>query len=741
MVGGQLTRRDKLFKTAILKGKQLAATNIDFGIMKYSRHGSCTDFIPKEYFRKALCMKIKVGMLAVLGNNQIKAGGFYSRSTIEEAFRKKFDTTGFGVKCFWKEGKRRLIEIKVCANRTHVIPCKWQLSSSGSAIACVTVSAIACGGYFCNIGAADLILSLGSEYVIILKGKQLAATNIDFGIMKYSRHGSCTDFIPKEYFRKALCMKIKVGMLAVLGNNQIKAGGFYSRSTIEEAFRKKFDTTGFGVKCFWKEGKRRLIEIKVCANRTHVIPCKWQLSSSGSAIACVTVSAIACGGYFCNIGAADLILSLGSEYVIILKGKQLAATNIDFGIMKYSRHGSCTDFIPKEYFRKALCMKIKVGMLAVLGNNQIKAGGFYSRSTIEEAFRKKFDTTGFGVKCFWKEGKRRLIEIKVCANRTHVIPCKWQLSSSGSAIACVTVSAIACGGYFCNIGAADLILSLGSEYVIILKGKQLAATNIDFGIMKYSRHGSCTDFIPKEYFRKALCMKIKVGMLAVLGNNQIKAGGFYSRSTIEEAFRKKFDTTGFGVKCFWKEGKRRLIEIKVCANRTHVIPCKWQLSSSGSAIACVTVSAIACGGYFCNIGAADLILSLGSEYVIILKGKQLAATNIDFGIMKYSRHGSCTDFIPKEYFRKALCMKIKVGMLAVLGNNQIKAGGFYSRSTIEEAFRKKFDTTGFGVKCFWKEGKRRLIEIKVCANRTHVIPCKWFETLEWRTCGGEEIWL
>ncbi|KAJ6888940.1 hypothetical protein NC652_029895 [Populus alba x Populus x berolinensis] len=85
-------------------------------------------------------------------------------------------------------------------------------------------------------------------------------------------------------------MKIKVDMLTVLGNNQIKAGGFYSRSTIEEAFQKKFDTTGFGVKCFWKEG---------------------------SAIACGTVSAIACGGYFCNIGAADLILSLGSEYVTV----------------------------------------------------------------------------------------------------------------------------------------------------------------------------------------------------------------------------------------------------------------------------------------------------------------------------------------------------------------------------------------------------------------------------------------
>ncbi|KAJ6889080.1 hypothetical protein NC652_030013 [Populus alba x Populus x berolinensis] len=60
-------------------------------------------------------MKIKVDMLAVLGNNQIKAGRFYSRSTIEEAFQKKFDTTSFGVKCFWKEG---------------------------SAIACGTVSAI-----------------------------------------------------------------------------------------------------------------------------------------------------------------------------------------------------------------------------------------------------------------------------------------------------------------------------------------------------------------------------------------------------------------------------------------------------------------------------------------------------------------------------------------------------------------------------------------------------------------------
>ncbi|KAJ6888938.1 hypothetical protein NC652_029895 [Populus alba x Populus x berolinensis] len=124
-----------------------------------------------------------------------------------------------------------------------------------------------------------------------------------------------------------------------------------------------------------------------------------------------------------------------------------------------------------------------------------------------------------------------------------------------------------------------------------------------------------------------------------------------------------------------------------------------------------------------------------------LKRKATDSNQYKFWNHEYNRHGNCTDFIPKEYFKKALYMKIKVDMLTVLGNNQIKAGGFYSRSTIEEAFQKKFDTTGFGVKCFWKEGKRRLIEIKVCTNRTHVIPCKWFETLEWRTCGGEEIWL
>ena len=83
-------------------------------------------------------------------------------------------------------------------------------------------------------------------------------------------------------------------------------------------------------------------------------------------------------------------------------------------------------------------------------------------------------------------------------------------------------------------------------------------------------------------------------------------------------------------------------------------------------------------------------------------------------------------------------MKRKVNMLR---DNHIKPGGFYTRSKIEKAIQKKFDTTGFGVKCFWKEGKKELTEIKVCTNRTHVIPCKCFETREWRTCGRGEIWL
>jgi len=83
-------------------------------------------------------------------------------------------------------------------------------------------------------------------------------------------------------------------------------------------------------------------------------------------------------------------------------------------------------------------------------------------------------------------------------------------------------------------------------------------------------------------------------------------------------------------------------------------------------------------------------------------------------------------------------MKRKVNMLR---DNHIKPGGFYSRSKIEKAIQKKFDTAGFGVKCFWKEGKKELTEIKVCTNRTHVIPCKCFETREWRTCGRGEIWL
>jgi len=42
----------------------------------------------------------------MLRDNQIKPGGFYPRSKIEKAIQKKFDTTGFGVKCFWKEEKK-----------------------------------------------------------------------------------------------------------------------------------------------------------------------------------------------------------------------------------------------------------------------------------------------------------------------------------------------------------------------------------------------------------------------------------------------------------------------------------------------------------------------------------------------------------------------------------------------------------------------------------------------------------
>ena len=48
--------------------KKKAANNNQFRFWnhEYNRHGSCTDIIPKEYFRKTLDMKIKVDMLAVL---------------------------------------------------------------------------------------------------------------------------------------------------------------------------------------------------------------------------------------------------------------------------------------------------------------------------------------------------------------------------------------------------------------------------------------------------------------------------------------------------------------------------------------------------------------------------------------------------------------------------------------------------------------------------------------------------
>jgi hypothetical protein len=66
----------------------------------------------------------------------------------------------------------------------------------------------------------------------------------------------------------------------------------------------------------------------------------------------------------------------------------------------------------------------------------------------------------------------------------------------------------------------------------------------------------------------------------------------------------------------------------------------------------------------------------------------------------------------------------------MLRDNHIKPGAFYPMSKIEKAIQKKFDTTGFEVKCFWKEEKKGFTKIKVCTNKTHVIPCEWFETRE-----------
>jgi len=78
---------------------------IRFWNYEYKRHASgCkTNFIPKKYFKKTVEMKKKINMLR---DNHIKPGGFYPRSKIEKAIQKKFDTTGFGVKCFWKEEKK-----------------------------------------------------------------------------------------------------------------------------------------------------------------------------------------------------------------------------------------------------------------------------------------------------------------------------------------------------------------------------------------------------------------------------------------------------------------------------------------------------------------------------------------------------------------------------------------------------------------------------------------------------------
>jgi ribonuclease T2 len=98
---------------------------------EWAHHGICSGFEAQRYFGKALALKRHLNIFQALTDHGIKPGAAHPRHTFERALqRRSIPPKSFAMRCGNKNGIKILIEIRVCTNEIHAIPCSRQLKDT-----------------------------------------------------------------------------------------------------------------------------------------------------------------------------------------------------------------------------------------------------------------------------------------------------------------------------------------------------------------------------------------------------------------------------------------------------------------------------------------------------------------------------------------------------------------------------------------------------------------------------------
>ena len=106
---------------------------------------------------------------------------------------------------------------------------------------------------------------------------------------------------------------------------------------------------------------------------------------------------------------------------------------------------------------------------------------------------------------------------------------------------------------------------------------------------------------------------------------------------------------------------------------------------------------------------------------------------------EWARHGICSGFDSRLYFKTALALNKSINVSQVLRANGIKPGSEYPRRRFVTALRTKIPPKSFAMRCGHdKNGKKILTEIRVCTSDTSAIDCPQLQKLK-DNCGSWNI--
>ncbi|CAK7351875.1 unnamed protein product [Dovyalis caffra] len=113
--------------------------------------------------------------------------------------------------------------------------------------------------------------------------------------------------------------------------------------------------------------------------------------------------------------------------------------------------------------------------------------------------------------------------------------------------------------------------------------------------------------------------------------------------------------------------------------------------------------------------------------------------HIQFWSYEFKVHGSCSNYVPKIYLRKALDLKDKIDIFQALKAHRVVAGAAYQRSAFETAIKNRIGTTAFAMSCINKNGTKILYEITICTDAANAIPCSQRNHMSKDNCGKGNI--